>query len=359
VSKVNLLNFNRENLAACLVEWGEPAYRGTQLLQWIHQKGVFDFDAMSNLSKPLREKLKEKSEINFLDIVLDQLSHDGTRKWLFRLSEGNCIETVFIPEDSRGTLCVSSQVGCAVNCTFCSTGKQGFSRDLTVAEIIGQVLLASRLLLPQKKAITNVVMMGMGEPLLNFNNVVQTLDILLDDYAYGLSKRRVTVSTSGIIPKMIELKKRSPVALAVSLHAPNDELRNVLVPVNRKYPLSELMSVCSDYFKEEPRRAVMMEYVMLDDINDSDLHAKQLIQLLKNKAVKVNLIPFNPFPKTTYHCSPMEKIKKFQKKLMDSDIMTTIRRTRGEDIEGACGQLVGKVEPKNKKIKNKNNDDIK
>jgi len=359
VSKVNLLNFNRENLAACLVEWGEPAYRGTQLLQWIHQKGVFDFDAMSNLSKPLREKLKEKSEINFLDIALDQLSHDGTRKWLFRLSEGNCIETVFIPEDSRGTLCVSSQVGCAVNCTFCSTGKQGFSRDLTVAEIIGQVLLASRLLLPQKKAITNVVMMGMGEPLLNFNNVVQTLDILLDDYAYGLSKRRVTVSTSGIIPKMIELKKRSPVALAVSLHAPNDELRNVLVPVNRKYPLSELMSVCSDYFKEEPRRAVMMEYVMLDDINDSDLHAKQLIQLLKNKAVKVNLIPFNPFPKTTYHCSPMEKIKKFQKKLMDSDIMTTIRRTRGEDIEGACGQLVGKVEPKNKKIKNKNNDDIK
>jgi len=349
VSKVNLLNFNRENLAACLVEWGEPAYRGTQLLQWIHQKGVFDFDAMSNLSKPLREKLKEKSEINFLDIALDQLSHDGTRKWLFRLSEGNCIETVFIPEDSRGTLCVSSQVGCAVNCTFCSTGKQGFSRDLTVAEIIGQVLLASRLLLPQKKAITNVVMMGMGEPLLNFNNVVQTLDILLDDYAYGLSKRRVTVSTSGIIPKMIELKKRSPVALAVSLHAPNDELRNVLVPVNRKYPLSELMSVCSDYFKEEPRRAVMMEYVMLDDINDSDLHAKQLIQLLKNKAVKVNLIPFNPFPKTTYHCSPMEKIKKFQKKLMDSDIMTTIRRTRGEDIEGACGQLVGKVEPKNKK----------
>ena len=304
---------------------------------------------MSNLSKPLREKLKEKSEINFLDIALDQLSHDGTRKWLFRLSEGNCIETVFIPEDSRGTLCVSSQVGCAVNCTFCSTGKQGFSRDLTVAEIIGQVLLASRLLLPQKKAITNVVMMGMGEPLLNFNNVVQTLDILLDDYAYGLSKRRVTVSTSGIIPKMIELKKRSPVALAVSLHAPNDELRNVLVPVNRKYPLSELMSVCSDYFKEEPRRAVMMEYVMLDDINDSDLHAKQLIQLLKNKAVKVNLIPFNPFPKTTYHCSPMEKIKKFQKKLMDSDIMTTIRRTRGEDIEGACGQLVGKVEPKNKK----------
>ncbi|EKD75743.1 MAG: hypothetical protein ACD_44C00034G0002 [uncultured bacterium] len=349
MSKVNLLNFNRENLAACLVEWGEPAYRGTQLLQWIHQKGVFDFDAMSNLSKPLREKLKEKSEINFLDIALDQLSHDGTRKWLFRLSEGNCIETVFIPEDSRGTLCVSSQVGCAVNCTFCSTGKQGFSRDLTVAEIIGQVLLASRLLLPQKKAITNVVMMGMGEPLLNFNNVVQTLDILLDDYAYGLSKRRVTVSTSGIIPKMIELKKRSPVALAVSLHAPNDELRNVLVPVNRKYPLSELMSVCSDYFKEEPRRAVMMEYVMLDDINDSDLHAKQLIQLLKNKAVKVNLIPFNPFPKTTYHCSPMEKIKKFQKKLMDSDIMTTIRRTRGEDIEGACGQLVGKVEPKNKK----------
>ena len=349
MSKVNLLNFNRKNLAACLVEWGEPAYRGTQLLQWIHQKGVFDFDAMSNLSKPLREKLKEKSEINFLDIALDQLSHDGTRKWLFRLSEGNCIETVFIPEDSRGTLCVSSQVGCAVNCTFCSTGKQGFSRDLTVAEIIGQVLLASRLLLPQKKAITNVVMMGMGEPLLNFNNVVQTLDILLDDYAYGLSKRRVTVSTSGIIPKMIELKKRSPVALAVSLHAPNDELRNVLVPVNRKYPLSELMSVCSDYFKEEPRRAVMMEYVMLDDINDSDLHAKQLIQLLKNKAVKVNLIPFNPFPKTTYHCSPMEKIKKFQKKLMDSDIMTTIRRTRGEDIEGACGQLVGKVEPKNKK----------
>ena len=359
MSKVNLLNFNRESLAACLVEWGEPAYRGTQLLQWIHQKGVFDFDAMSNLSKPLREKLKEKSEINFLDIALDQLSHDGTRKWLFRLSEGNCIETVFIPEDSRGTLCVSSQVGCAVNCTFCSTGKQGFSRDLTVAEIIGQVLLASRLLLPQKKAITNVVMMGMGEPLLNFNNVVQTLDILLDDYAYGLSKRRVTVSTSGIIPKMIELKKRSPVALAVSLHAPNDELRNVLVPVNRKYPLSELMSVCSDYFKEEPRRAVMMEYVMLDDINDSDLHAKQLIQLLKNKAVKVNLIPFNPFPKTTYHCSPMEKIKKFQKKLMDSDIMTTIRRTRGEDIEGVCGQLVGKVEPKNKKIKNKNNDDIK
>lgn len=355
MEKVNLLNFNAEDLGALLVEWGHPRYRATQILQWIHQKGVDDIEQMTNLSKAFRQELQDKAEIKPLEIALDKLSADGTRKWLFRLADGNCIETVFIPEDDRGTLCVSSQVGCAVNCTFCSTGKQGFNRDLSVADIIGQVWLASRLLVTPEnpRPITNVVMMGMGEPLLNFDSVVKALDIMLDDNAYGLSKRRVTVSTSGIIPKMLELKKRLPVALAVSLHAPNDELRNVIVPVNRKYPLKELMAVCRDYFADEPRRSVMMEYVMLEGVNDSDEHARQLIKILADVPAKVNLIPFNPFPLAQYRCSSKETIKRFQEKLMKAGIIATIRRTRGDDIDGACGQLVGKVQKRERKYPKK------
>jgi len=350
VSKVNLLQYNHADMVALLAAWGQPRYRATQLFQWIHQKGVDDVAQMTNLSKDFRLQLQAKAEIKPLVVALDKRSSDGTRKWLFRLEDGNCIETVFIPEDDRGTLCVSSQVGCAVNCTFCSTGKQGFSRDLSVSDIIGQVWLASRLLREAgEQAITNVVMMGMGEPLLNFENVVKALEILLDDCAYGLSKRRVTVSTSGIVPKMIALKKRVPVALAVSLHAPNDALRNVIVPVNRKYPLKELMSVCRDYFADEPRRSVMMEYVMLAGVNDSDEHACELIRLLQAVPAKVNLIPFNPFPSATYRCSSQATIKRFQEKLMASGIITTVRRTRGDDIDGACGQLVGKVQKRQPK----------
>ncbi|MBI5447386.1 MAG: 23S rRNA (adenine(2503)-C(2))-methyltransferase RlmN [Gammaproteobacteria bacterium] len=351
MEKINLLNFNHDDLLALLLAWGQPRYRATQIFQWIHQKGLDNINEMTNLSKDFRQLLQEKAEIRALDIALDKVSVDGTRKWLFRLADGNCIETVFIPEGERGTLCVSSQVGCAVNCTFCSTGKQGFSRDLTVAEIIGQVWLASRLLAsPEKeKPITNVVMMGMGEPLLNFENVVKSLEIMLDDNAYGLSKRRVTLSTSGFVPQMLALKKRVPVALAVSLHAPNDELRNKIVPVNRKYPLSELMAVCRDYFANEPRRTVMMEYVMLAGVNDSEKHARELIKILKDVPAKINLIPFNSFPSAPYQCSSMEVIKAFQERLMAAGFITTIRRTRGDDVDGACGQLVGQV---NKRTKN-------
>lgn len=350
MSKVNLLNYNRETLGALLEEWGQPRYRATQLIQWIHQKRVLDFSQMTNLSKTLRQQLEEKSEISLPGIGLDKTSSDGTRKWLFRLADNNSIETVYIPEDDRGTLCISSQVGCAVNCTFCSTGKQGFNRDLSVADIIGQLLQANILLAAAGSApITNVVMMGMGEPLLNYENVVQALDIMLDDCAYGLSKRRVTVSTSGFVPQMLALKERVPVALAVSLHAPNDELRNVIVPVNRKYPLKALMDVCRDYFSNEPRRSVMMEYVMLDGVNDQPEHVKQLINLLKGMSVKINLIPFNPFPMSGYQRSKPEAINYFQRQLIAAGFITTVRRTRGDDIDGACGQLVGEVKKRQRK----------
>ncbi len=323
---------------------GEASFRSTQVLQWMHQFGVNDFELMTNLSKSLREKLKAQAVVQTPEILTEQLSKDGTCKWLLKLADGNAIETVFIPEDDRGTLCVSSQVGCVLNCDFCSTGKQGFNRNLTVAEIIGQVWLASR-----QHKVTNVVMMGMGEPLLNFENVVKAMDIMMDDFAYGLSKRRVTLSTSGVVPMMTELAKQSSVSLAVSLHAPTDELRNVLVPVNKKYPLRELMKVCKTYFENEPRRRITFEYVMLDGVNDSPLHAKQLVELLRDIPAKINLIPFNPFPGTIYRCSSKNAMHRFWEILQNEGFTTTTRKTRGDDIDGACGQLVGQVDDRTRR----------
>lgn len=347
--KVNLLNYNLTQLRALCEAWGEKPFRAQQLMQWIHQAGVSDFYKMSNLGKALQKKCDDLAVIKLPKIASAQQSSDGTRKWLLELDCGNCIETVFIPSDGRGTLCVSSQVGCALNCSFCSTAKQGFNRNLSIAEIIGQLRLAVQELSQQNgahdKKITNIVMMGMGEPLLNYDHVVAAMDIMMDDLAYGLSKRRVTLSTSGVVPEMLRLKEDSPVALAVSLHAPEDELRNQLVPINKKYPLSELMAVCRDYFKNEPRRKVTFEYVMLKGINDSDEHAYKLVKLLNNVPAKVNLIPFNPFPMTEYQCSSKTRIDAFRNILIAKGINTITRETRGEDIDAACGQLAadGKV----------------
>ncbi|WP_028388786.1 23S rRNA (adenine(2503)-C(2))-methyltransferase RlmN [Legionella fairfieldensis] len=345
--KTNLLNFNYQQMREFFSSLGEKPYRAQQLMQWIHQAGFQDFSLMSNLGKVLRERLQEIAEIRLPEIITCQKSNDGTHKWLLKLDCGNCIETVFIPETNRGTLCVSSQVGCALNCSFCSTAKQGFNRNLTTAEIIGQVWLAVRELSQDKgahdKRVTNVVMMGMGEPLLNFDNVVAAMDIMMDDFAYGLSKRRVTLSTSGVLPELARLRETSPVALAVSLHAPNDTLRNELVPINKKYPLAELMALCKHYFKNEPKRKVTFEYVMLKDVNDQPEHAEQLIKLLKNIPSKVNLIPFNPFPLTHYQRSSQATIDAFREKLIAKGINTITRKTRGDDIDAACGQLAGEV----------------
>lgn len=330
-----------------LSDHGEKPYRAQQLMQWIHQVGFQDFSDMSNLGKVFREQLASIAEIRLPEIISCQRSNDGTHKWLMKLECGNCIETVYIPESKRGTLCVSSQVGCALNCTFCSTAKQGFNRNLTTAEIIGQVWLAVRELSQKNgahdKRVTNVVMMGMGEPLLNFDNVISAMDIMMDDFAYGLSKRRVTLSTSGVIPEMVKLREVSPVSLAVSLHAPTDELRDELVPINKKYPLAQLMDICKHYFKDEPRRVVTFEYVMLKGVNDTLEHAAQLAKLLQNVPSKVNLIPFNPFPLTQYERSSKESINSFRDHLMQKGINTITRKTRGDDIDAACGQLAGEV----------------
>lgn len=345
--RINLLNYNYQQMRDLLIQWGEKPFRAQQLIQWIHQTGLSDFTQMTNIGKALIEKLSRISYIGLPEIVTCQKSNDGTHKWLLKLDCGNCIETVFIPESNRGTLCVSSQVGCALNCSFCSTAKQGFNRNLSTAEIIGQVWLAARELSLTKgihdQRITNVVMMGMGEPLLNFDNVVAAMDIMMDDFAYGLSKRRVTLSTSGVLPDLERLKEVSPVALAVSLHAPNDELRNELVPINKKYPLAQLMALCKRYFKDEPRRKVTFEYVMLKGINDQPEHAAQLIKLLKDVPSKVNLIPFNPFPLTQYQRSSQEAIDAFRDRLIKNGINTITRKTRGDDIDAACGQLAGEV----------------
>ena len=345
--KVNLLNYNYQQLRELLSSWGEKPFRAQQLIQWIHQTGLHDFIQMTNLGKALREKLSRLSFIGVPEIITCQKSADGTHKWLLKLECGNCIETVFIPEKNRGTLCVSSQVGCALNCSFCSTAKQGFNRNLSTAEIIGQVWLAARELSSSQgahdKRVTNVVMMGMGEPLLNFDNVVSAMNIMMDDFAYGLSKRRVTLSTSGVLPDLERLREISPVALAVSLHAPNDELRNELVPINKKYPLKQLMALCKTYFKDEPRRKVTFEYVMLKGVNDQREHALQLVKLLKNVPAKVNLIPFNPFPLAQYERSSQEAIDAFRDLLISHGINTITRKTRGDDIDAACGQLAGEV----------------
>ncbi|NJD05411.1 MAG: 23S rRNA (adenine(2503)-C(2))-methyltransferase RlmN, partial [Methylococcaceae bacterium] len=328
-------------------EIGEKPFRASQLLQWIHQRGVDDFALMTNLSKSLRGYLSEHCEIRPPAIALDQRSADGTRKWLLQVDDTNRIETVFIPEEGRGTLCVSSQVGCALACSFCSTAQQGFNRNLTVAEIIGQLWVAQREL-GEEKRITNVVLMGMGEPLLNFSNVVDAVDLMMDDFAYCLSKRRVTLSTSGVVPALERLAEVTDISLAVSLHAPDDALRNQLVPINQKYPLKELLPACRNYIKDG-RRKITWEYVMLAGVNDSPAQARALAKLLANIPSKINLIPFNPFPGSPYRCSSRETVAHFSEILQGYGLITTIRKTRGEDIDAACGQLVGKVNDKSRR----------
>lgn len=347
-SKLNLLNLDRKGLEAFFAELGEKPFRATQVLKWIHQEGVSDFELMSNLSKALRARLADIAEVRLPEIVFEQKSEDGTYKWVLELNGQNRIETVFIPEEGRGTLCVSSQVGCALECTFCSTAQQGFNRNLSTAEIIGQVWVAAKAL-KGKANLTNVVMMGMGEPLLNFNNTVSALNLMMDDFAYGLAKRRVTVSTSGVVPALLRLADVSEASLAVSLHAPNDELRDILVPINKKYPIAQLLEACKYYIKDEKRRKVTFEYVMLSGINDSVEQAHQLSKLLEGIPSKVNLIPFNPFPNTQYTRSSNNAIHRFTAVLKEAGLITTTRKTRGDDIDAACGQLVGKVKDKTKR----------
>lgn len=349
----NLLGFDREALENFFIEMGEKKFRATQVMKWIHQLGETDFQEMNNLSKDLRQKLAASCQITNLEVEKDLLSSDGTRKWLLRLEDGNHIEAVFIPEDDRGTLCVSSQVGCALDCSFCSTGRQGFNRNLSSSEIISQVRLASQLLEEEKKPgrkITNVVMMGMGEPLLNFDNVVSAVRIMMDDFAYGLSKRRVTVSTAGVIPAMDRIGDILDMRLAVSLHATNDELRDELVPVNRKYPLQELMAACRRFIdKQNTRSRITFEYVMLDGINDQPEHAHELIKLLKGIPTLMNLIPFNPFEGSGYSKSSGNAVHRFSRILQDAGMTTVIRKTRGDDIDAACGQLAGRIRDKSRR----------
>ncbi|OIP06721.1 MAG: 23S rRNA (adenine(2503)-C(2))-methyltransferase, partial [Betaproteobacteria bacterium CG2_30_59_46] len=349
---VNLLDFDQEKLAAYFAESGEKPFRAKQLLRWMHQFGESDFSRMSDLSKALREKLGGLAVIEPPRLIQEQISDDGTRKWLLDVGAGQGVETVFIPDGDRGTLCVSSQVGCALECSFCSTGRQGFNRNLSVSEIIGQLWWANKALgcTPRnERVIGNVVLMGMGEPLLNFDNTVTALHLMLDDNAYGLSRRRVTVSTSGIVPAMDRLREACPVSLAVSLHAPNDALRDVLVPINKKYPLSELMAACRRYVVDAPRDYITFEYVMLDGVNDSPAHARELVALTRDVPCKFNLIPFNPFPDSEYRRSPAEVIRRFGSILIDAGRVVTTRKTRGDDIDAACGQLAGKVQDKTRR----------
>lgn len=321
-------------------------------MKWIHQYGEAEFERMTNLSKNLRQQLADTAEVGFPEIITEQASRDGTRKWLLRLADGNAIETVFIPEDGRGTLCVSSQVGCSLNCSFCSTARQGYNRNLTTAEIIAQLWLANRELGYQPdgdRIVTNIVMMGMGEPLLNFANVVQALRIMMDDYAYGLSKRRITLSTAGVVPALHALRETCDVSLAISLHATRDELRNELVPLNRKYPIAELLDACRAYVATALRRRVTFEYVMLAGINDSEADARRLVALLDGIPAKVNLIPFNPFPGTSYRTSAQAVIDRFRDIIVAGGIVTVTRKTRGEDIDAACGQLAGKIQDRTRR----------
>jgi len=345
-NKINLLDLSVAKLTEFVQEQGEPAYRALQLVQWVHKHGVSNFAQMTNLSKNLRDKLSQMTTVTLPEVSFERASSDGTHKWLLRLHDGNVIETVYIPETTRGTLCISSQAGCALNCSFCSTGKEGFNRNLTLAEIIGQVWLAVRALekIGKPNAVTNVVLMGMGEPLLNYDNVLAAIQLMLSDHAYNLSKYRVTLSTSGVVPAMLRLKQDSSAALAVSLHAPNNELRNELVPINKKYPLEQLMPLCRDYFPKNSKRVVTFEYVMLHQVNDSLTHAKQLIRLLDNMPGKVNLIPFNPFPGSNYQTSTPEAVALFQQRLMGAGIQTWVRKRRGDDIDAACGQLAGQIQ---------------
>lgn len=343
--KVNLLDFDREALKGWFAQLGEPPFRAVQVIKWVHQRRVFDFDRMTDLSKALRVRLAEAAEIRLPLAVFDRTSADGVRKWLLTLDGDNAVETVFIPEPGRGTLCVSSQLGCPLACTFCSTGQQGFNRNLTAAEIVGQLLFVAQALEAGGAArrITNVVFMGMGEPLANFTSVLRASNLMVDEHAYNLSRRRVTLSTSGIVPALYRLAEVSRISLAVSLHAPNDALRDELVPINRKYPIAELLAACRNYVERTPHHRITWEYVMLEAVNDTDAHAQELARLLTGIPSKINLIPFNPFPGTRYRSSPPQRIVRFTEILQRAGYITTVRRTRGEDIDGACGQLVGQV----------------
>ncbi len=360
--KQNLLDFDAAGLTAWFAGMGEKPFRAKQVLRWLHQFGEDDFEQMSDVARSLRGRLAELAEVRVPQVLRDAIAADGTRKWLLDVGNGNAVECVFIPEENRGTLCISTQAGCALDCAFCSTGKQGFNRNLTTGEVIGQLWWAKKALgdfrgagsgeadrrtaetdLSADRIISNIVLMGMGEPLANFENVVTALHLMLDDNAYGLSRRRVTVSTSGILPAMDRLRDECPVSLAVSLHAPNDALRDRLVPINRKYPLAELMAACRRYLEKSPRDFITFEYVLLDGVNDSEEHARELIRLVRDVPCKFNLIPFNPFPASGFKRSPALRVRRFAEILMQARIITTTRKTRGEDIDAACGQLAGQV----------------
>ena len=345
-AKTNLLGLTRADLEAFIENMGEKPFRARQLMKWLYKRHEGNFDLMTDLAKSFRERLKELAEVRTPDIKIAQVSNDGTRKWLLAMDGTQGIEMVFIPEPGRGTLCISSQVGCAMDCTFCSTAQQGFNRNLTVAEIVSQVWLANKELGYQPggdRVITNIVFMGMGEPLANYRNVVPATEILMDDLGFDISRRRVTVSTSGLVPQMLKLAEETNCALAVSLHAPNDRLRDELVPINRKHPIADLLDACWQYVNKQNARSITFEYVMLDGVNDLPSHAYELVKLLQGRPAKVNLIPFNPFPQTRYKRSSAAAIERFRDILNSNGVIATTRRTRGDDIDAACGQLVGRV----------------
>ena len=351
-SRLNLLDFDEAGLRDFFVSIGEKPFRAQQILKWVYHHAVTDFETMTDLGIALRHKLGLIAEIKLPEILREQRSADGTVKWLIGFHGGNAVETVYIPEPKRGTLCVSSQVGCALNCSFCSTGAQGFARNLSTGEIIGQVWLAAQALGHERngqRQITNVVMMGMGEPLLNFNAVVPALSLMRNDLGFGFAAKRVTVSTAGMVPGIYRLRDTIDVALAVSLHSPIDEVRTQLVPLNRKYPIAELMQACRDYVSDKHKRTVTFEYTLINDVNDHPEQARKLVKLLRTVPSKLNLIPFNPFPGTRYRCSTQERIDRFQEIVMQGGLIATVRKTRGDDIDAACGQLVGKVQDRTKR----------
>lgn len=352
--RTNLLGMPRKKMEAFFAEMGEKPFRAKQVMQWIHQYGVSNFDEMTNISKSLRTKLKEICEIKAPEVIYQNISSDGTRKWVMKMPGGSSIETVLIPEGNRGTLCVSSQIGCALDCSFCSTGKQGFNRNLSAEEIVGQIFNAiasfEGLDRTQDRPVTNVVFMGMGEPLLNFDNVMDAVDLMMDDYAYGISKRRLTISTAGVVPAIEKMVGLTDASIAISLHAPNDELRNELVPVNKKYPIDVLLASVRKYLSGLPdKRKATIEYTLLANVNDRKEHAQQLIKILQGLPCKVNLIPFNPFPDSGYKKPSNNEVRRFQDWLTEAGLITTVRTTRGDDIDAACGQLVGKVEDKTRR----------
>lgn len=346
-TQINLIDLDRKGMETLVQDLGFKAFHGRNLLKWLHKHGVTDFDAMTDLSQRLRDRLKEVAEIRVPKVVLSQDASDGTCKYVLEVDSHNRIEAVHIPEENRNTLCISSQVGCALECSFCSTARQGFNRNLSTAEIIGQLWILLRVL---KKPVSNVVMMGMGEPLANLESVITAMNIMQDTLCYSLSKHKITISTSGLVPALRRLREQSDICLAVSLHAPTNELRDQLVPINRKYPLEELIPACRDFIEGDKRRKVTWEYVMLDGVNDSDKHARQLIRLLEGTPSKLNLIPFNPFPGSGYRTSPPERVERFRQIIMKSGIIAMTRKTRGDDIDAACGQLVGKVLDRSRRV---------